>query len=222
MLTDTPKIQCPKEVRLRSHGETRRVDQQKPRTQMKMQTKKNYEVNCGKMFRNGCRISRRIWWIRTFNHINTLPAPVMSTVFVVISRKTEIATSVRRPKLQGLLAKDVLVQSCPERIFLVIYYPRITKFSVKDVNPDTIIDTLLRYKIWQLSDYNLTRVKLKLLRKPRRAYRSSWSQRGNQKSFTLTFPQNLASPVKNYPGIIVRQHHTYQKQMGLLREQCVE
>ena len=32
----------------------------------------------------------------------------------------------------------------------------------------------------------------------------------------------LAKFVKNYPGIIVRQHHTDQKQMGLLREQCAE
>ena len=40
-------------------------------------------------------------------------------------------------------------------------------------------------------------------------------------SSTLTILQNLANPVKNYPGIIVRQHHTDQKQMGLLREQCV-
>ena len=39
---------------------------------------------------------------------------------------------------------------------------------------------------------------------------------------TLTIPWNLASLAKNYPGIIVRQHHTDQKQMGLLREQCAE
>ena len=41
-------------------------------------------------------------------------------------------------------------------------------------------------------------------------------------SFTLTIPWNLAKPVKIFPGIIVRQHHTDQKQMGLLREQCAE
>ena len=93
---------------------------------------------------------------------------------------------------------------------------------MKDVNHDIIIDTLLWYKIWQPSGYNPTRVKLKLLRKPRRACRSSWSRRGNPKSFTLTIPQNLASLVEKYPGIIVRQHHTDQKRMGLLREQCVE
>ena len=33
---------------------------------------------------------------------------------------------------------------------------------------------------------------------------------------------NLASPVKNCPGVIVRQLHTDQKQMGLLKDQCVE
>ena len=44
----------------------------------------------------------------------------------------------------------------------------------------------------------------------------------NQKSFTLTTPQHLASLVKNYPGIIARQHHTDQKRMGLQREQCAE
>ena len=45
-----------------------------------------------------------------------------------------------------------------------------------------------------------------------------WSQIGNQKSFTLTIPWNLAKFVKIFPGIIVRLHHTDQKQMGLLRE----
>ena len=45
---------------------------------------------------------------------------------------------------------------------------------------------------------------------------------GSLKSFTLTIPWKLASPVINYPGIIVRQHHTDRNRMGLLREQCVE
>ena len=47
----------------------------------------------------------------------------------------------------------------------------------------------------------------------KRAYKSSWSRRGNQKSFILTILQNLAKPVKTHPGITVRQHHTDQKQM---------
>ena len=36
-------------------------------------------------------------------------------------------------------------------------------------------------------------------------------------SLTLTIPWNLERPVKIFPGIIVRQNHTDQKQMGLLR-----
>ena len=51
------------------------------------------------------------------------------------------------------------------------------------------------YKTWQLSGYSPTRANQKLLRKPRRACRSSWSRQGNQNSFTLTLPLNLASLV---------------------------
>ena len=55
-----------------------------------------------------------------------------------------------------------------------------------------------------------------------RAYKSSWSRPGNQKSFTLTIPWSLASLVKNYPGIVLRQHYTDQKRVVLLRERCAE
>ena len=77
-------------------------------------------------------------------------------------------------------------------------------------------------KIWQLSGYNPTHVKQKLLRKRRRSCKSSWSRRGNQKTLTPRIPQNLANLVKTFPGIIVRQHLTDRKLMGLLREQCAE
>ena len=53
--------------------------------------------------------------------------------------------------------------------------------------------------IWQLRGYNPTRAKQKLHRKPREACKSSWSQIGSQKSFTLTIPQNLLNPVKIVP-----------------------
>ena len=54
------------------------------------------------------------------------------------------------------------------------------------------------------------------------ACKSSWSRIRSLKSFTLTIPWNLARPVKIFRGIIVRQHHTDQKQMWFLREQCAE
>ena len=64
--------------------------------------------------------------------------------------------------------------------------------------------------------------KQRLQRKHKGACKSSWSQIGSLKSFTLTIPWILARPVKIFPGIIVRRHHTDRKQMGLLREQCAE
>ena len=64
--------------------------------------------------------------------------------------------------------------------------------------------------------------KQKLLRKPREACKSSWSPIGSLKSFTLTIPWNSAKPVKISPGIIARLHHTDQRQMEFLKEQCAE
>ena len=72
---------------------------------------------------------------------------------------------------------------------------------------------------WPPNGSSRIRAKQKLLRKHKGACKSSWSQIGSLKSFTLN---NLAKPVKIFPGIIVRQHHTDQTQMGLLREQCAE
>ena len=60
--------------------------------------------------------------------------------------------------------------------------------------------------------------KTKLHRKLKEACKSCWSPIGSLKSFTLTIPWNSAKPVK----IIARLHHTDQKQMGLLKEQCAE
>ena len=57
--------------------------------------------------------------------------------------------------------------------------------SVEDVNLETIIDTLSWYKSWQLNGFSLIRARLKLFRRHKGAYSSSWRRRGNEKSFTL-------------------------------------
>ena len=93
---------------------------------------------------------------------------------------------------------------------------------MQDVNLETITDTLSWYRIWQLNLFTLFCAKQKLLRKHKRAYKSSWGRRGNQKTLTLTIPWNLAKPVKTYPGIIARQHLAVQKQMVLLKERYAE
>ena len=63
---------------MRSHGETRRVDHQKPKNTNKHEDDEELRCELCKMCRNGCRISRRIWWIRMFSHINTLPTLLMN------------------------------------------------------------------------------------------------------------------------------------------------
>ena len=85
------------------------------------------------------------------------------------------------------------------------------------VNLETIIDMQSWCRSWPPNGPSRIRAKQKLLRKHKGACKSSWNQ-----SFTLTSPWNLAKPVKIFPGIIVRRHHTDQKQMGLLKEQCAE
>ena len=62
--------------------------------------------------------------------------------------------------------------------------------------------------------------KTKLLRKHKGVCKSSWSRFGSLKSCTLPISWNLATFVKVFLGIIVRQHHTDREQKGLLREQC--
>ena len=75
-------------------------------------------------------------------------------------------------------------------------------------------------RTWPPKGSSPIRAKQKLLRKHKGACKSSWSQIGNLKSFTLTIPWNLGKPVKISPGIIARLHHTDRRQMVLQKEQC--
>ena len=93
---------------------------------------------------------------------------------------------------------------------------------MKDVNLETTTETQSWCRIWPLNGYNHTRVKPTLLRRRKRVYESFSSRWNSQKSFILTIPWNLAKLVKTFPAIIVRQHHTDQKHMGLQKEQYAE
>ena len=223
----TRNIQQQSEVRLRvwKHKETCRMDQQKSKTQIKMTTTKNYRVTSCKMCqittgvqaRSGrwkcSRTPRRYQFFSWMNYLQSREPKWyrVSTAFLLTSRSTEIAILVWEPRLQGLLAENALVQSCPERIFFVI-------LKLLDI----IIDTLWWYKTWQHNGYNPTHVKQTLLRKRKRACKSSWSRRGMPKVSYTDKSWNLANSAETYHGIILRQHRTDRKLMGLLREQCVE
>ena len=93
---------------------------------------------------------------------------------------------------------------------------------MKKVNRGTIIDMPWWYTIWQRSGYNPTHVKKNFPGDPLEPDEVPGADEENKSHFTLTMPWNLASPVKISPGMIVRQHHTDQKQMGLPQEQCAE
>ena len=81
-------------------------------------------------FRNGCKNLGRIWWMMKFHYREAL-TPVLlmkplwsrlqrdvriwaSTMFILISLKTEIARFVNGPKLQGHRAEDAMAK--PRRI----------------------------------------------------------------------------------------------------------
>ena len=102
----------------------------------------------------------------------------------------------------------------------------LTSSSSSSTSPTTTVlsdsETREREDLRPLNGSSHICAKQKLLRKHKGARKSSWSQIGNLKSFTRTIPWNLAKPVKIFPGIIVRRHHTDRKQMGLLKEQCAE
>ena len=94
---------------------------------------------------------------------------------------------------------------------LVIWSQQITRSSVTIANLETTIDMQSWCRTWLPNGSSRIRAKQKLLRKHKGACKSSWSRIGILKSFTLTIPWNLAKPVKIFPGIIVRRHHTGQK-----------
>ena len=66
-------------------------------------------------------------------------------------------------------------------------------------NLETITDMQWWCRIWPLNGSKRIRAKQKLLRKHKGACKSSWSQIGSQKSFTLTIFWNSANLVKISP-----------------------
>ena len=76
-----------------------------------------------------------------------------STVFILTSRRTELAKSASEPKSQGLLAKDALGKQYIGQKSLVTWQRLITKSSSRKVNLETITGTLSWYKILPLEDF---------------------------------------------------------------------
>ena len=137
----------------------------------------------------------------------------VNTVLKLTSRKTEIAISAWEPKLQGV--------SCRRRAGTVV--PRAGNLGDLITADHKVLsggcESREQSPICSRGagsshpmDPGRIRAETKLQKKPRGARKSSWSRIGSLKSFTLTIPWNLANLAKIFPGIIVRQHLTVQKQ----------
>ena len=137
-----------------------------------------------------------------------------------ISQKTEIARSARGPKSRGPVQKTCWRRSYLVQKILVIWLQQVTKFTVNDVNLETIIDMQSWCRTWPPNGPSRIRAKQKLLRKHKGACKSSWSRTGSVKSFTLTIPWNLAKPVKIFPGIIVPTSTPHRSETNGLLSVC--
>ena len=146
----------------------------------------------------------------------------MYTVFILTSPKNRNCEICQRTKVTRAPCRRRIGGAVPRAEIFGDLITANHKVLSKAVNLETIIDMQSWCRTWPPNGSSRIRAKTKLHKKPREACKSSWSQIGSLKSFTLTIPWNLASLVRNYPGVIVRQHHTDQKHMGLLKEQCAE
>ena len=129
----------------------------------------------------------------------------VNTVFFLTSLKTEIATSVKRPKLQELRAEDALAEPYLVQRMLVIWFKQITKFSVKIVNLETIIDMQSWCRSWPPNGSSRIRAKQKLLREHKGACKSSWSRIGSLKSIYTDKSLEFGKDCEDFPGIIARR-----------------
>ena len=97
-------------------------------------------------------------------------------MFILISLKTEIARTVRGPKLQGSRAESAFAESYLMLKIFVMWLKQIIKFSVKVVNLETISDLQSWCRTWPRNESS--RIGAKLVRKHREACKISWSRIG--------------------------------------------
>ena len=103
--------------------------------QIKRNPRRNRATRCVPRSRSGCNNLEKFWWMTKFKNMDTL-TPVLfmkrlwrpysrdvricvSTMFILIHLKTEIARSARGLKLQGLHAEDAMAEPYLELTILV-------------------------------------------------------------------------------------------------------
>ena len=222
----------------------------KSQNQIKRKPRWNGETPCGDSeiprctrtilkFRNGCKNSRKFWWIDEF--------PVHGDSHASSSHEVSLEPTTKRredlgkhnvythfPKDRNCeICKRTKITRAPCRRRKGEAVPRADNFGdLMTADHKVLSDNCEsrnnhRYAVGGAgSSHSMDPVvsvqKTKLHKKPREACKSSWSPIGSLKSFTLTIPWNLAKLVEISPGIIARLHHTDRRLMVLQKEQCAE
>ena len=145
----------------------------------------------------------------------------VSTVFILISLETEIARSVRGPKLQGLRAEDSLAEPYFVHNFcdLITADHKVLSEKCESRNNHRYAVVVQHLATKWIQSYPC---KTKTSLETQRSLQNFLEPDRKLKSFTLTIPWNLAKLVKISPGIIARLHHTDRRLMVLQKEQCAE
>ena len=228
---DTPKIQYPKEVevRVRSYGETRCINPQKPKTKIKMNDAKKYKaIYC--MTWIGCKISEKFWSMNVLLQsdgetlclwIKTLPVLLMNYQWSReqkwnrIRGKHGVYTHFPKdPNCDICLKTKITRASCRRRAGTVM--PRQEHFG----DLMTTDHKILSEESESCNNHRYAVVVQDLTTQWLQSYPCKTKTSQETQKTPMKFLEPTRKP--NYPGIIVRQRHTDQKQMGLLREQCAE
>ena len=146
----------------------------------------------------------------------------VSTVFILISLKTEIARSVKRTKITRAPCRRRNGEAVPRAVNfgdLITADHKVLSDNCESRNNHryaVVVQDLATQWIQAFPCENKTS------QETQRILQKFLGRTGSLKSFTLTIPWNSAKLVKISLGIIARLHHTDRRLMVLLKEQCAE
>ena len=147
----------------------------------------------------------------------------VSTVFILISLKTEIGRSVRRTKITRAPCRRRNGEAVPRAANfgdLITADHKVLSDNCEISKQSPICSRGAGSS--HLMDPGVPVQKQNFTRNPEKLAKVPGTRRGILKSFTLTIPWNSVKLVKISRGIIARLHHTDRRLMVLLKEQCAE
>ena len=143
-------------------------------------------------------------------------------MFILTSLKTEIARSVRGPKLQGSRAEDALANPylVPTNFGdLITADHKVLSDNCESRNNHRYAVVVQDLATQWIQAYPC---KTKTSQETQRSLQKFLEPERKPKVIYTDNSLEFGKLVKIFPGIIVRRQHTDQKQMGLLKEQCAE